>query len=351
MFVDVLRTASILDIRRTRRLPFPGTVLVAEGDRVNPQDVIAETVLPKEIVMLDIAQGLGLSKDEAQSCILRAVGETVSAGDILAQCEKPLSRLVRAPVDGRLVDVAHGQVVIAAGDRPVQVKAAMIGEVVEVLPEVGAVIYAHGSLLQGVWGNGKTGMGKLHWLESAPSQPIEPSALEDVESGEILTGGFCCQASLFEHALEKDVAGMILNALVPELLSTAMALPFPVIVLSGLGELPLNARIADLLHSQSGETVCVNARDVDEIEGGRPEVIIPQEGKLTGESLGFKGEIAVGRRVRILSEPFIGEAGEIEECPESPHRFASGLEAPAAAIRLEDGQLVTIPQNNLIILE
>ncbi len=351
MLADVLRMASTLDIRRKRHLPLPGEVLVGEGDRVNPEDVIAQASLPKEIVMLDIAQGLGVSQDEAHSCIVRASGETLTEGDIIAQRDKPLYRLVRAPVDGRLVDIADGQVVIAVGERVIQVKAGMIGEILEILPEYGAAIYTHGSLLQGVWGNGKMGMGTLHWMESPKSEPIVDSALTDVENGAVVSGGLCCQASLFEKALEKEISGLILNAMAPELIPEAMALPFPVIVLSGFGTLPLNSSLADLFQSQSGKVACVNATSMDEIKGQRPEVIIPIEGKLTGEKLGYKSEISTGRRVRIISGAFAGQAGEIQDCPEAPLRFESGLKVPAAVINLADGKSVTVPQSNLVILE
>jgi len=351
MFTDVLRAASILDIQRTRQLPFPGTVLVAEGDKVNPEDVIAETSLPKEIVMLDIARGLGVSQDEAETCIVREVGEALVEGDIIAQCEKPLPRLVRAPVDGRLVDVVHGQAVIAAGESSIQVSAGMIGDIVEVIPEYGAVIHAHGSLLQGVWGNGKIGKGTLYWVDSPPSTSIETSALDDLEKGQVLAGGLCLHVSVLESAQEKEAAGVILNAIAPELISSAMALSFPVIVLGGFGVLPVDQRTVDLLCSQAGKTACVNAAAADDVKGLRPEVIIPLEGKLTGEDLGFQSEIAAGRRVRILSGEFAGRVGEVEECLEEPFRFESGLEVNSAAICLDDGKSATLPQSNLVILE
>jgi len=351
MFVDVLRIASILEIQRIRQLPFSGIVLVKEGDQVNPDDVIAEASLPEKIVMLDISRGLSLPQDEAESCVVRGIGEKLSEGDIVAQCEKPLSRLVRAPVSGRLVDVTHGRAVLSAGENLIQVKAGMMGEVIEVIPEYGAVIQIHGSLLQGVWGNGKIGKGPLYWVDSPPSTPIEVPALEELESGQILSGGLCHHESVFEYALEKGVAGMILNAMSPGLIASVSALSIPVIVLSGFGAFPVDQRTADLFQSQTGKTACLNATVADTLRGTRPEVIIPLEGKLTGEDLGFQSDITAGQSVRILSGVFAGWVGEVEECPKDPIRFESGLKVSAAVIHLEDGKTVSVPQSNLVVLE
>jgi hypothetical protein len=326
-------------------------VLVAEGDPVNPGDVIAVASLPKEILMLDIAHGLSLPEDEVDACMVRAVGETLAEGDILAQCEKPLSRLVRTPVEGLLVDVSRGKAVIAAGNKTIQVKAGIIGNVVAVIPEYGAVIATHGSLIQGVWGNEKMGMGALHWIDSPKSNPVEASMLDDVESGQIVAGEQCLQASVFERALEKEAAGIIFDTMAPELISLAMELPFPVIVLGGFGALSRDQRTAVLLQSHAGKTACVNASAVDMMKRERPEVIVPLEGKLTGNSLDFKSEITNGLRVRILFGEFAGRVGEVEDCLEDPLRFESGLNTSAAVILLEGGKSVTVPQRNLVILE
>jgi hypothetical protein len=49
MLVDVCRASLLREIRRERRLPVPGDVLVNEGQKVEPLDVIAEAELPDQI--------------------------------------------------------------------------------------------------------------------------------------------------------------------------------------------------------------------------------------------------------------------------------------------------------------
>ncbi len=354
MFVDVVRVASILDIRRTRSLPFPGRVLVAEGDQVNPEDVIAEASLPGEVIALDIAQGLSISPDEVEACMVRGLGDEFEQGDIIAQFEGALSRLVRAPVGGRLADVTGGRAVITAGEVPLQVRAGMIGDVLEVIPELGVVLHARGSLLQGVWGNGKTGKGRLHWVESLESSDepsIQISALEELEEGQLLAGGLCLHAAVLERAEEKKAAGLVVSALAPELIPLAIDLPVPVIVLGGFGALPTDQRIRELLRSKKDAMACVNASGVDMFEAQRPELIIPVDERMTGETLGYQAVVEVGRIVRVLSGEHAGRTGEIMECPESPVRFESGLVCPVAVIQLGDEESAAIPMKNLVIID
>jgi len=351
MFADVVRTASIIDIRRPRKLPFPGRVLVSEGDRVNPEDVIAEALMPGRLVMLDVACGLGISLNEVKACLVRNIGDDLEQGDIIAQFDGTLSRLVRTPIDGRLVDVTNGQAVIAAGESRVQVRAGMIGDVVEVILEFGAVLKNRGSLLQGVWGNGKVGMGVLHWVESSKDDPIQVSALEGLESGRLLAGGLCLQAALLEYALEHGAKGWIVNALAPELIPMAMELPLPVIVLGGFGVLPTDQGIRDLLRSKDGKMACVNASGTEILKAQRPEVIIPLDERMTGENLGFQVEVTEGCRVRILSGGQMGRTGVVVECLESPVRFESGLECRSAVIHLGEDESAAVPLKNLVVLE
>lgn len=351
MFADVIRTASIIDIRRTRKLPCAGRVLVSEGDQVNAGDIIAEASLPSRMILLDIATGLGVSPDEVKAYLVRSIGDCLEQGDIIAQFDGTLSRLVRTPADGRLVDVINGQAVVAAGELPLQVKAGMTGNVAQVIPEFGAMLQTRGSLLQGVWGNGGIAMGALHWLESSPDEPISLSALEGFESGQMLACGLCFQAALLEFAHEGGAKGFIVNALAPELIPTVMVLPLPVVVLAGFGALPTDPVIRDLLRTNEGKSACMNASRVDLFSAQRPEVIIPLNERMTGEGLGFQVEVAEGCRVRILSGGKIGRSGVVVECPESPVRYESGLEYPSALIQLGEGETESVPLKNLVVLE
>jgi len=350
MFADVVRLASVLDIQRTRRLPFPGQVLVKEGDSVYTNDVIAEADISNGVRVLNLSLALNLPPEEAEACVVRELGGELQKGDIIAQSEGVISRLVRAPADGRLMDVSCGRVVLITQKITCQVRAGMIGQVSEVIPEYGAVIQARGSLIQGLWGNGKLGEGVLTILDNIQESRLEAAALEGVERGRLLAAGVCLQRDVLDIAVKRGAAGMILNRMAPELIKQAVELPIPLIVLGGFGPGQPDRKMLEVLNAGAGKTACVNASEVDYLKGQRPEVILPVENGDLDEELGFQEEITVGRHVRILSGEYRGWVGEVTACEEVQKNFESGLDFLSAAIQLENGKSINVPRQNLLIL-
>lgn len=350
MFADVVRIASIIDIQRTRELSVPGQVLVKEGDQVHTEDVIAEATFSSGVTLLNLSMALSLTPDEVEAHIVREIGDELEEGDVVAQRVGAIPRLVRAPADGRLVAVNDGQAVLATENSHVHVKAGLMGSISEIIPEYGAVIQTQGSLVQGVWGNGKVGEGVLSIPADYWTSPLDEAALADVESGQLLAAGSCLHAAVFEAAAGKELAGMILNRLAPELIPMASELSIPVIVLGGFNSGQPDMQTFDILNAGAGKTACVNACEVDLLKGQRPEVIIPDiEGEPEAE-LGFQGIVAAGQHVRIISGEYAGSVGEVTAVPKSPTNFESGLDLPSAVIQLEDGESVSVPQRNLMIL-
>ena len=71
------------------------------------------------------------------------------------------AKVYRCPADGTLVRVRDGCLVLQRSDREEELRAMLSGRVVSVIPERGVVIEAVGSLVQGVWDSGHSGVGKL----------------------------------------------------------------------------------------------------------------------------------------------------------------------------------------------
>jgi hypothetical protein len=165
MLVDVYRASLLREIRRERRLPVPGDVLVNEGQKVEPLDVIAEAELPDQIYMVDIAGSLGVDVLDVKHFLVRQPGEMLYEDDVIAQVEGAIPRLVRTPIAGKFAALHQGQALLQVGYETIQVQAGMDGVVQSVIPEFGATLVTSGLLLQGVWGNGRMGAGELHILE------------------------------------------------------------------------------------------------------------------------------------------------------------------------------------------
>ncbi|MGE5561317.1 MAG: hypothetical protein ACM3XN_09790 [Chloroflexota bacterium] len=107
-------------LRRERKLPVFGHVLVNRGDVVDPATVVAETdTVPGEPYVIDIFQALGqrLNPEEMRQALRKRVGDRVTAGEVLAQhrfsrFSEP--RTARSPVDGTIefISRAHGRVMV-----------------------------------------------------------------------------------------------------------------------------------------------------------------------------------------------------------------------------------------------
>ena len=346
--VDVLQISQHTIIQRTRRLPMAGRVLVAAGDAVSAADILAEAVLPSGVITLAVDRGLGISSQEADACALRKPGDMLHEGDLLAQCEGALTRAVRAPADGKLIDFSHGKAVIATQETRVTVQAGLPGVVEDIFPEFGATIRAEGRFMQGEWGNGGICEGPLQLLDSLEAEEDEEEVT--FSSGAILVVPAVDSAGVFDLVRKNEMAGLVTFWLSPGLKRAAETLGVPMVVISGFG---VNCEVDpwawELLQDSQGKLGSLNAAFTLDRFGERPELVIPGEGQTPEKALGPQAQLAVGQRVRILTGAAIGQVGRVAQL-EGPLMFESGFAFPVATVVLASGAEVQVPQQDLVIL-
>jgi len=97
-------------IRKTRRLPLPGEVLVKVGDRVSPDTVVARINLRPGIPwVLPVARMIGIEPQDLPSAMLKKVGDTVKTKEIIARSsEKGLygRKEYASPTDGVIEEIS-----------------------------------------------------------------------------------------------------------------------------------------------------------------------------------------------------------------------------------------------------
>jgi len=350
MLVDVYRASLLREIRRERRLPVPGDVLVNEGQTVEPLDVIAEVELPDQIHMVDIAAGLDVDVLDVKHFLVRQPGEMLYEDDVIAQVEGAIPRLVRTPIAGKFAALHQGQAIFQVGYKTIQVQAGMDGIVKSVIPEFGATLVTSGLLLQGVWGNGRMGAGELNILEGSWLTPLDDGMFSDVEGGHVVAAGQCLDEDVLGSLAEREIAGLIVESLTPGMMSEAALLPFPVVVLQGFGILPPAPFILELLKPHAGQMICVHTGVGDRLTGERPEAILSLPDGAEGGTMEHRMALGVGQRVRVFSGEKLGQVGEVTALCEELTTFTNGLQLPAAVVQLSDGHQITVPQQNLVIL-
>lgn len=351
MFSPVTHFTAITTIRRRRFLPVPGRVLVRRGQKVAASEPIAEANLAPEHFLLDIARGLGVSAGKADIYIQRHAGDEVSEGDIVAGPVGLGRRVVRAPKDGRIVVAGGGQVLMEIASPPFVLKAGIPGVVTELFENQGAEIETTGSIVQGVWGNGRIDTGLLNALARSAQDPLTPDRLDVSQRGAVLLCGTCSDPASLAAAAEIPIRGLILASMDTALIPVAQKMRYPIIVVEGLGNLPMNPVVYKLLSTSDRRDVAVNAEAWDRLGNNRPEVVIPLP---TSSQLPLSVEVVqftAGQKVRVIGALHKVLIGTLATVRPGISVLPNGARAPAADVKLETGENMIVPLANLEVVQ
>ncbi len=360
-------------VRKMRRLPLKGQVLVQVGDEVCPDTVVARTELPGPITTLRVAERLGVEPRELGKFLLKREGDKVQAGEVIAE-RKTLFGLftsrVTSPITGTIdfISEATGNIGIRHLPTPVEVTAYLRGLVVEVIPEEGAVVATRGVFVQGIFGLSGERHGTIAILANSPDEVVSDAKLSDEHKGKVVIAGALAHWRLMEAAREIGVAalvaGGVLDTDIKKLLGYDIGvaitghenLPFTLIVTEGFGEIAMARRTFELLASQEGKDASVNG--ATQIRAGviRPEIVVPKDGALTMEDLQAPeedkftaGELNLGTPIRLIRTPYFGALGRVVALPPEPQEIETETKTRVLEAELVTGEKVVVPRANVEI--
>jgi hypothetical protein len=348
------RITPLTVIRRERLLPVQGQVLVHPGETVGPADVVARCLVPGTMRVLDVSRELHLRRDRVSESIRKSPGDAVQANEVIAGPGGLLGRLRRAcrsPVEGQVIEVRDGLVLIEEAGTPFELRAHLKGQITNVMPNRGVVISAAGALIQGVWGNGGEAEGVLKLLVDSPQKPLRNRTIDVSCHGAVVVGGRIMDEKTLEQAVEAQVRGMIIGSVSADLGPQLEVLPFPVLVTEGFGVMPMSDPVFALLHANVGREAMISADTKTRWGARRPEVLIPlrAEDETPAEEPGSR-ILQVGDRVRLLRAPHVGSVGTVRELPPLPQLVDSGARLPVALVDLAQEQSVAVPVVNLELI-
>ena len=349
MQAPVHHIIGLTSIVRERLLPISGTVLVRLNSKVNPNDVVAEANWAREHVLLDVARTLGVSVSAADRLIKCKEGDRLAAKVEIATGKGLFPRSVVAPRDGRVMLVGGGQVLMEVGETKMELRAGISGTVIEVIANRGVVIQTAGALVQGVWGNGRVDSGLLVNLAEKPDDVLDAARMDVSMRGFVILAGMLKDAEALKAAADLPVRGLILSSIYPSLIPQAREMRYPIIVTDGFGSLPMNSAAYKLLSTNAKRDVTVNAEAYDRYSGVRPEVIITLPAT-NPPDLREAETFAAGLQVRMRRPPSLGMIGKIVSVKPGLTTLLSGLRAPAAEVKLENGETVVAPLVNLEVV-
>ncbi len=337
-------------LRRERLLPEPGEVLVQVGDFVQAMDVVARLHLPSHIQAVDVARDLRLRDEDIRPYLTRELGETVKAGEPVAVRRGRLGlggRAARAPVDGRLWRIVGRWVLLEGEPRPLEVRAYLRGRVVQVVESRGAVVETQAALVEGAWGTGGEGYGVLKVL-AGRTDPLDRAAVDISCRGSVVVCGLLDSPEVLQELAKVQAQGVVTGSLRARVLPVAEEIGLPLVVTEGFGTAPMNPDAYALLAQHEGDEVSLLGCAADAHAERWPEVAIPvsDSGEPAPEP---PADITVGARVRVLRGPRMGEVGMVQALPLRPQPV-DGAVRWGARVRLEGGELVFIPWNNLALV-
>lgn len=356
-------------VRKTRRLPLLGEVLIEKGKAVSPDMIVAHTDIPGNPQTVNIANSLGVEPEDIGDFMKKKPGDPVKKGEILAEYKSffgLFKHTVTCPVDGTLemISTVTGQVTLREPPIPIQVDAYVDGVVEEILPNEGVVIKTEGAFIQGIFGVGGETQGIVRVAVTGPDDVLEASHIKPEDKGKIVVGGSLVTSDAIKRAGEIGAKGIVSGGIIDTDLIAYLGhdigvaitghedVPVTVIITEGFGKMRMAHRTFELLKNLEGFKASING--ATQIRAGvmRPEIIVPgYQPKEKGKEQDLSQGLIPGTPLRIIREPYFGKLAEVVDLPPELKVIETEAHVRILRAKLADGTIVTVPRANVEIIE
>jgi hypothetical protein len=366
-----LKVLAYTILKKQRRLPLPGEILVSKGAKVSAEKVVARTDLPGNVQTLNIAGLLGILPDEIEDSMFKKVGDKIEKDEVVAQSKGffgLFKSLVKSPIKGEIESISKitGQVILREPPIPVQVIAYIDGEVTEIIKNEGVTVKTNGSFIQGIFGIGGETIGTLAMAVDKPSDVLTEKEIDKSFKDKIIIGGSIVTYEALEQARKAGIKGIVIGGIEDQTLKRFMGYDIGVaitgsenvglslIVTEGFGKMNMAERTFALLKSLSGKKASING--TTQIRAGvmRPEVIVPLETappSKKSKDISVGTGLEIGMSVRIIREPYFGLIGKVVNLPVDLEKIETEAKVRVLEVELQDKKRVTLPRTNVEIIE
>jgi hypothetical protein len=364
-----LKVKRAVKIRRVRRLPILGKVLVKEGDQVDFSSIIAETMIPGEPNIIKVSAELDILEMDINDYMKKMVGDKVNKGDIIAEYNAffgLFKKHVYSPINGTIESISpiSGQVIIREEPAPLSMNAYIPGRIEQLIENEGAIIETNAAFIQGIFGIGGETHGELRVATEDPNETLTSMFIEDDDEGKVIVGGSLVTKEAVDKALEVGVKGIITGGITDIILEEILGYELGVaitgqeeinltlIITEGFGDIAMNPRTLEVFKEFEGNIACING--ATQIRAGviRPEVIIPHE-KFVLEEVGdeLSEGMTQGTSIRIIRQPYFGCLGRVVGLPVELQTVETESKVRVVEVELEDGRRVIVSRANIEIIE
>ncbi len=355
-------------VRRARRLPLQGEVVVAVGDRVSADRVVARTDLPGKVLPVNVGGQLNVLPEDVPEAMLKKEGDAVTRGELLAETKGffgIFKSRSESPIDGFVDSISQrtGQVMLRERPIPVEVRAYVDGRVAETFEKEGVVVETVAALVQGIFGLAGERVGVVR-IVAGPDEPLAPSHFLAEHKGAIAVGGALLDPASFRRAAELGVAAIVTGGMhyrdIKELVGREIGvaitgtepLATTVVLTEGFGRISMAKATHALFASLQGRKASVNG--ATQIRAGviRPEVVVPLEGEdAAGVVTGTITGIEIGSPIRVIRAPHFGRLATVTALPVELRKVESETMVRVLEAKFEDGTTTLLPRANVELIE
>jgi hypothetical protein len=363
-----LKVTEEMVIKKQRILPLKGDVIVKVGDRVKPDDVIARTLLPGQVVPINVANRLGIPPEDIDTVMKKKVGDRMEEGEEIALSVSMwiFKSRCNATITGTIesVSAVTGQVLQRGEPTPVEVKAYLDGEVTEVFENEGVEVTCTASFVQGIFGIGGESAGELKIVVPDNSTVLDENLITEDLAGKVIVGGSLVTAAALKKAIKVGARGIVVGGFddkdlrdflgydIGVAITGSEEIGVTLVVTEGFGQIDMAMKTFELLKKHEGELACING--ATQIRAGviRPEVVIPKKTSevrddVESEVLGLQ----VGSPVRVIRHPYFGRLGTVVDLPAPLQVLESESRARVLAVEFDGSERAVVPRANVEMIE
>lgn len=288
-----LRFKEDMSVKKVRRIPAQGQVLVNVGEMVSPETIVVRgAVFNPEIHDVRVYAQLEVDPEEVEKYMLKEEGDEVEKNEVVAIHRSFFgrsTRVCRSPIDGTIETFlkSSGRVLIRGKPILIEVKAHIPGKVVDIIPGEGAVIECRGDFVQGTFGIGGEAVGPLVIVVDDPSEALTAELIMDKYKGKIIVGGSLVTIDALRKAAKTGVNGIIIGGVDQKDLTDFLGHEIGIgitgkektgltlIITEGFGIHPMEERIFSLLKSHEEKQASMDGSTQIRARMLRPEIILP----------------------------------------------------------------------------
>ena len=358
-------------VRKERRLPLKGDVVVQKGQKVGGETIVARTSLPGNVTTVNVAGLLGVPAEDIKMMMSKKVNDPVKKDEPIAQSKGffgMFKSMVKSPIDGTVESASDitGQVILREAPKPVQVAAYIDGTVSDIFPEEGVVIETEASLIQGIFGVGGETRGIIMPVAKSTDDPLTANDINETQKGKIIIGGSIVDEPALVKARTVGAKGVVVGGIEDSTLKKFLGYDIgvaitghekcgvSVMVTEGFGKMRMAEHTFKLINSLAGKIASMNG--ATQIRAGviRPELIVPYDKKDSSKSTVYKkleGGLVIGSLVRIIREPNFGMIGKVTSLPVELRNIETESKVRVLEVEIENGKKVFLPRANVEIIE